>query len=299
MSHAFDIIVLTDDRYVVAPENPDWYVENIMQEDGLVVAALTQQGYKVGRKSWSDPDFDWSSTKSVIFRTTWDYFERYEEWTNWLEKTSQVTRMINPYALIQWNMDKHYLGDLLKRGINIPETHYIEVGEKVTSAELLDEKGWDKAILKPCFSGAARHTYKIEGQASDVIETTFQELIAKEAMMLQPFQENVLKHGEISLMVMGGSFTHAVLKIAKEGDFRVQDDFGGTVHDYTPTAEEIAFAEKAVAACDPSPSYARVDIIRDNNNALAIIELELIEPELWFRMKPEAATVLAESIILV
>lgn len=298
MNKVYDIVILTDDRYV-APVNISPLVDNLLKEDQIVRMALESKGYKVGRISWSDPEFDWSTTQAVIFRTTWDYFERYEEWTNWLEKTSQVTHMINPYTLIQWNMDKHYLRDLQLRNINIPETHYIEIGEKVTLAELLDHKGWEKAILKPCFSGAARHTYKIDGRASEAIETTFQELINKEAMMLQPFQENVVKHGEISIMVMGGTFTHAVLKIAKEGDFRVQDDFGGTVHNYTPTAEEIAFAEKAVSACEPSPHYARVDIIRDNYNELALIELELIEPELWFRMKPEAATVLAESIILV
>ena len=297
MSKAFDIIVLTDDRYV-APQHEDWYVKNILQEDGLVQEALSKAGFKVGRKSWSDPDFDWGSTKAVIFRTTWDYFERYEEWTNWLAQKSKVTQMINPYPLVQWNMDKHYLRDLQRRGINIPETHYIEISETVMLSHLMEQKGWPKAILKPCFSGAARHTYKIEGQVSQEMETVFQELIAKEAMMLQPFQENVVKHGEVSLMVMGGQFTHAVLKIAKAGDFRVQDDFGGTVHDYTPSKEEIAFAEKAVAACDPSPSYARVDIIRDNENEFALIELELIEPELWFRMRPQAADVLAKSIIL-
>ncbi len=90
--------------------------------------------------------------------------------------------------------------------------------------------------------------------------------------------------------------THAVLKIAKPGDFRVQDDFGGSVHNYQANAEEIAFAEKAVAACHPTPFYARVDVIKDNNDQLAIIELELIEPELWFRLMPSAAQVLANSI---
>ena len=97
-------------------------------------------------------------------------------------------------------------------------------------------------------------------------------------------------------MVMGGQFTHAVLKVAKPGDFRVQDDFGGSVHDYQPTQAEMNFAEKAVSFCSPSPSLARVDIIRDNNDELAIIELEMIEPELWFRLNPKAADVLAEAI---
>lgn len=294
----FDIVVLTDDRYVT-PQNPDWYVQNILQEDGLVMDALKAKGYRVTRKSWSDPEFDWSSTKAVIFRTTWDYFDRYEEWKGWLEKVSQMTKMINPYELIQWNMDKHYLADLRKKGINIPETHYAEIGVVTNLAALFAQKEWTECILKPCISGAARHTYRIDLSNIHEHEPIFQKLIQDEAMMLQPFQKNVVAKGEISLMVMGGLFTHAVLKIAKPGDFRVQDDFGGTVHEYIPTSEEIAFAEKAVAACSPHPHYARVDIIRDNDDQLAVIEMEMIEPELWFRLKPEAAEVLAESIDLV
>ena len=82
---------------------------------------------------------------------------------------------------------------------------------------------------------------------------------------------------------MGGKFTHGVLKIAKYGDFRVQDDFGGTVQNYEATPEEIDFAERTIQACNPAPSYARVDIIHDNQNQHALIELELIEPELWFK----------------
>ena len=293
----YDITILTDDRYV-NPQNPDWYVSNILKEDGLVKTALGNKGFKVTRKSWSDPEFDWSNTKAVLFRTTWDYFDRYAEWKEWLENTSKVTQMINPFSTIQWNMDKHYLGDLKKKGVNIPETLYLERGTQTTLADLLKETGWNDCILKPCISGAARHTYKLNQNNIREHEATFQQLIAEEAFMLQPFQKNVVEKGEVSLMVMGGQFTHAVLKVAKPGDFRVQDDFGGTVHEYTPNKEEIAFAEKAVAACSPQPFYARVDVIRDNNDELAVIEMELIEPELWFRMKPEAADVLAASIKL-
>ncbi len=293
----YDITILTDDRYV-NPQNPDWYVSNILKEDGLVKTALENTGFKVTRKSWSDPEFDWSNTKAVLFRTTWDYFDRYAEWKAWLEKTSKVTQMINPFSTIQWNMDKHYLGDLKKKGVNIPETLYLERGTQTTLVDLLKETGWNDCILKPCISGAARHTYKLNQNNISEHEATFQQLIAEEAFMLQPFQKNVVEKGEVSLMVMGGQFTHAVLKVAKPGDFRVQDDFGGTVHEYTPNKEEIAFAEKAVAACSPQPFYARVDVIRDNNDELAVIEMELIEPELWFRMKPEAADVLAVSIKL-
>ena len=114
--------------------------------------------------------------------------------------------------------------------------------------------------------------------------------------MLQPFQRVILDSGELSLMVIGGRHTHAVRKVAQPDDFRVQDDHGGTVHPYAPTADEIAFAERAVAACDPAPVYARVDMLHDNDGALAVMELELVEPELFMRLHPPAAEALADRI---
>ncbi len=127
-------------------------------------------------------------------------------------------------------------------------------------------------------------------------ESIFKKLIAKEAFILQPFQHNIIEKGELSLVLIDGKFTHAVLKIAKKGDFRVQDDFGGTVYEYIPTKAEIEFAEKAVEACNPKPIYARVDMFTDNNGQLALVEFELIEPELWFRNNPKAADQLAIAI---
>lgn len=196
-------------------------------------------------------------------------------------------------------MDKHYLPELATKGILIPPT---QIRKKGTTGSLKDwhsEAGWGnmETVLKPTISGGARHTYRLSPETVGMHEAVFAELIAQEDMMLQVFQHPVLEKGEISLMVMGGTFTHAVLKIAKAGDFRVQDDFGGSVHHYEPGSEEIALAESAVAACNPVPLYARVDIIQDNDGQLAVMELELIEPELWFRFHPPAATQLAEALM--
>lgn len=289
----YDFVILTDDNYIQAP-TPS--TQNCWLEDNLLWKALENRGFKVGRKSWSDPDFDWSNTKAVIFRTTWDYFDRFEEWQAWLTLVSGKTRLVNPIEMVRWNMDKHYLRNLHSRGLNIPETRYIEPGEITSLNSLHQETGWTETILKPCVAGSARHTYRLKPHQLGQHEDTFQELISREAMMLQPFQHGILVHGEISLIVIGGTCTHAVIKKAKKGDFRVQDNFGGSVSLYEPNEEEMAFAEKAVAACDSLPAYARVDIIRDNNGQLALIEIELIEPELWFRLKPQAADALAQFL---
>jgi len=61
--------------------------------------------------------------------------------------------------------------------------------------------------------------------------------------------------------------------------------------------EEILFAENCLAASPYQPMYARVDVVYDNNNMLSLCELELIEPELWFRNYPKTADLLASEIL--
>lgn len=291
----FDFTILTDHRWV-NPETIDDYTANVLLEDKLLLEAIENKGFKVNRKSWDDSSFDWASTKYVIFRTTWDYFERFPEFSLWLKEAQTKTKLINPRELILWNIDKHYLGDLDKKGIPIPPTVFIEKGDTRTLAEIAATENWKKFILKPVVSGAARHTYMMETDDIKQHEQIFRELIKEEAMMLQEFQENIFEKGEISLMIFGGKYSHAVLKKAKSGDFRVQDDFGGTLHDYEPQKAEIDIAESCMRACPQLPLYARVDIMWDNNGNPVVGELEMIEPELWFRRDDKAADRLAEAI---
>ena len=180
--------------------------------------------------------------------------------------------------------------------MHITESHFIEQSAKVTLAQLHHILDWKDTVLKPCISGAARHTYKLNPENLEDHESIFQELIKSESMMLQPFQYNIVSKGEISMMVFNGQFTHAILKKAKAGEFRVQDDFGGSVHHYSPTDEEIEFVETSVKACFELPIYARVDIFQDNDGYISLSELELIEPELWFRHNPKATKLLARTI---
>ncbi len=297
----YDVVILTDARYV-NPKKITPYNENVLLEDRLVQEALQRKGLSVTRKAWDDPNFDWTTTRYALFRTTWDCFERYNEFSDWFKRTKKLTQFINSEDLITWNIDKHYLLDLHKKGVNIPKTFIVEPGSKTTLADSIKEAqhklnfSTNDLVLKPCIAGAARHTYKFNISESNSFEGLFQELISKEAMMLQEFQKNIVAEGEISMMLFNGEFSHAVLKIAKPGDFRVQDDFGGSVHNHTPSEEEIDFAKQVVAASPEMPVYARVDMFKDNDSKWALAELEIFEPELWFRVRPEAATQLADCI---
>lgn len=297
MNTFYDVVILTDNRYLSDSKTDD-YKHNVYYEDRLVYHALEQLGLKTLRLAWDDLFFDWSTTKAVLFRSTWDYFDRFDEFSEWLERVSSETLLLNSEKIIRWNIDKHYLLDLQEKGIHIAESHFIEKSSKVTLAQLHDILNWNETVLKPCISGAARHTYKLSSENLNQHEKLFQELIAEEAMMLQPFQYNIVKKGEISMMVFNGSFSHAILKKAKAGDFRVQDDFGGSIEDYTPSEQEIVFAEASVLACPELPIYARVDIFEDNDGDIALSELELIEPELWFRRHKKAALALAKGVFI-
>ena len=90
----FDVVILTDHRYV-KPENTDWYIDQVLLEDQLLQTALEEKGLHVIKKDWADKHFDWTITKYAIFRTTWDYFERFDEFFTWLENTKNKTTFIN------------------------------------------------------------------------------------------------------------------------------------------------------------------------------------------------------------
>ncbi len=292
-----EIALLTDHRYTAeTADEDDWYFKNILYEDELLQNALREHGITSIRVDWADPDVDWSNFQCAVFRTTWDYFDRISEFRPWLEKASSQTRLYNKPSLIWWNLDKHYLADLEKKGIPIVPSLFFETGSTINLKNLLDETGWDEAVIKPCVSGAARHTYRINKNNAGDFQEKVQSLLAEESFILQPFISNVMDSGEDTLVIIDGQYTHAVRKLPKKGDFRVQDDHGGTVHSYQPTKEQIELAEKAMAACPSAPVYGRVDMVKDENKNWAVMELELIEPELWLRENPDAAKQFGRAI---
>jgi len=292
----YDVVVLTQAEYI-NPEKVDWYVQQVLDEDNYVLEALAAHGLNVIKKDWSDPEFDWSTARALMFRTTWDYFERYSEFAPWLSSVSQTCLLLNSAEIINWNIDKHYLSDLMSAGINVAPTKFLKRNTSITLDALFKQTGWTKAVLKPAISGGAWNTYRLSPDSALAHESIFSELISKEDMLFQEFLNDIETFGEISLMFMGGSYTHAVRKIAKPGDFRVQDDHGGRVEVYDASSPEIEFGISALAASPFSPIYARVDIVRDNTGKLSLCELELIEPELWFRNNPSAADELAKACL--
>ncbi len=290
-----DIALLTEDRYIDA--NPsEQYKKEVLREDQLLSSALKRQGISSVRVSWTDQDFDWTSVSYVMFRSTWDYFYKINQFQNWLMLRENEVSFINSLSLVRWNMDKHYLRDLERNGISIVPTVYVEPNENVELKDLLQEFSSEKLIIKPAVSGTARHTYLVTKENLAEQESIFKKLISEECMLVEPFLKNISENGEISLVIINGEYAHAILKKAKVGDFRVQSDFGGTIQTHQPSREEIDFALAVIKTCETVPVYARVDVARDDYDQLVLVELELIEPDIWLRMNPGSVDKLAQAV---
>ena len=290
-----DITLLTCRTYY-KPDNVTPYIQNILLEQELLKSAFEAQGLKVDITYWDNPTYEWQETKSVLFRTIWDYFERFDEFWEWLEQVKTKTRLINSYELIKWNIDKHYLKDMSSWGIETVPTYFADKGCNMKLHEIAKRNQWKDLVIKPAISASAFKTYKILANEIQVNEKLFNSLVQERNMLVQPYFETITQLGEASLMVFDGKFTHAILKKAQPGDFRVQDDFGGTVHNYIPTKAEINFAEKVIETCKTKPVYGRVDIVWDNDKNFYLSELEIIEPELWIRNYPKCAKRIAEAV---
>jgi glutathione synthase/RimK-type ligase-like ATP-grasp enzyme len=294
-NYIYDLVLLTEARYE-NPEAPDWYAQQILDDDAKLIKHLEKKGLRVKRVDWANPSFDWSSTQMAVLRTTWDYFDQFDLFSQWLEQLKTKTHLVNSYRQVEWNLDKHYLADLEAKGIPVPPTYFAEKGCTLTLEEIIATQKWSDVVIKPAVSGAGRHTYAVTKTNRAKHESIFADLVKAEAMLVQPFLEQIKTKGEVALLFFDGNYSHAVLKRAKAGDFRVQDDFGGTAVPYEATAAMITFSEKVLAACEECPTYARVDLVWDNKDELVVSELELIEPELWLRHSDAAAAMFAEAL---
>ena len=290
-----DITILTCKEYF-DPETPSAYTDNILLEYRLLKEALERLGLKVDRAYWDDPNYDWSQTLAVVFRTIWDYFERFEEFWPWLQSIEHQTQLINSMSLIEWNIDKAYLFDLEKQGIPVVPSVLVKKGQFQNLYEIARSMNWTDLVVKPTIAGGGYLTYKYNHADLSQHQAQFDDLVAERDMLVQGYISSITEKGEASLMVFGGKFTHSILKRAKTGDFRVQDDFGGTVHAYQETRDEVTLAQKVMAQCADMPVYGRVDIVWDDQGQPMVSELEIIEPELWVRQAPWSAEVFARAI---
>jgi hypothetical protein len=263
-------------------------------DDRLAAQALESRGALVRPVIWSRearPAFD-----VLVLRSTWDYHKRAEEFAGWLEGLERSGIIVwNPVNVLRWNMDKRYLRDLERAGIPVTTTAWVEPGCGCLS-QVLEERGWDEVVVKPCVSCNAWRTFRTNRARAGQDEAAFQQALSGGRAMVQPFVSMISEEGEWSLMYMGGRYTHAALKLPRQGGFLVQSEDGGSAEAAIPTSDMLHDAERALAAAPGPTMYARIDGFRQGRR-FVVMELELLEPALFFKLRPQAAVEFADNLL--
>jgi glutathione synthase/RimK-type ligase-like ATP-grasp enzyme len=265
-------------------------------DDQVLANALTALGVEVTPIPWTEIDpYAVSAAPPIVLRSTWDYHRVPTMFTSWLQALEDSGRAIwNPPAIARANVDKIYLKELDASGIAIPKTRWIDGATRDTLAAVVADEGWSRAVLKPRIAATAYGTFLI-GREPSLSDDDLAPARSSGALVQELIPE-VIDRGELSLVYFDGTFSHAVVKRAKDGDFRVQKDFGGRVEPATPSGVARAFADRVMSQAGAGTLYARVDIVEAGRGPL-LMELELIEPELYFLLVPEAANRMAQLIV--
>jgi glutathione synthase/RimK-type ligase-like ATP-grasp enzyme len=268
----------------------------IAEDDRLAAEALAARGATVAARVWTDPAVRWEEFDAVVIRSAWDYHLRSAEFLGWLDRLEAVSaRVWNPPPLLRWNLDKAYLEELAARGVSTVPMRRVQRRACVSLATILAEAGWDDAVVKPAISASAYRTFRTTDKEA---EQLFSRLLEEGDALVQHYQPEVVGEGEWSFCFFGGSFSHAVLKRPRKGDFRTQTELGGSRRLMPPPALVVTEAARALACLPSIPLYARVDGIRCGGE-FRLMELELIEPVLHFDLDREAAGRFAASVLSV
>ena len=268
----------------------------ITADDQPLADALKTRGFQVEPEPWTDIDPETQFVADpVVLRSTWDYHRVPTMFAAWLAAMADSGRvLLNPADVARANIDKIYLQALAAAGIATPLSRWIDNPDAAALTSVLQEEGWAQAVLKPRIGATAHGTFLISADKLPMEEELAPARTS--GALLQEFIPEIVERGEVSLVYAGGVFSHAVAKRAKDGDFRVQKDFGGIVSPFIPSSDLLASGQSVMAHVPRSCAYARVDLVESSRGPL-LMELELIEPELYFSIVPGSAERMAQAII--
>jgi glutathione synthase/RimK-type ligase-like ATP-grasp enzyme len=265
---------------------------SLTHDDRRLLPALTKAGFEVATAVWSDPAVEWAQFHAVILRSPWDYTDRFEEFSAWLDRIDRSgTRLVNPSAVVRWNLRKSYLDALGLRGVSvIPTARHLGVMGSLTT----HLARWPRLVVKPEVSAAGRGTYRVDAQNVVEIDRILQTRPG-DVFLVQPYLAGVETRGELSLVFFDRRYSHAIVKRAPIGGFLVHEEHGGTIRRAWPTDAVIAEA-RAILDCVEGPlPFARIDLIEDNDRVW-LVEAELVEPELFLRFDRAATGRLVNAI---
>lgn len=258
-------------------------------------AALEARGHRAEPVAWDDPTVSWARFDLVLLRSTWNYTQQPEAFLRWCEAVAGQTRLLNPPALVRWNTDKRYLGELARAGLPVVPSHYLAPGEDPAGFPAFDE-----FVVKPCIGAGSRDTqrYTAPNRAAAVAHAR-RLLEAGRHVLVQPYLEAVDTQGETALLFFNGHYSHAIRKgplLARDGEATRALFAPEAISPREPSAAEFEVAHRVLAAIPGGiPLYARVDLLPGPDGP-RLLELELTEPSLFFPFAPGSAERFAAAL---
>ncbi|MFD0123877.1 MULTISPECIES: ATP-grasp domain-containing protein [Streptomyces] len=264
----------------------------------LILATLRAAGLSAQAVAWDAKDAHWDGYDLAVIRSTWDYAGRLAEFLAWADATAEVTRLWNPAPLVRWNSDKRYLPELAARGIPVVPTRVVDPGDSFDAADFDGPHG---VVVKPAVSSGARDTARYEsGRRADAERHARMLLDQGRTAIVQPYLP-LVEEGERALIFFGGTFSHAIRKQALLTEAGLIDNFRVPhpgAAPYEPSEAELRTARAALAAV-PAPGgllFARVDLTLNGAREPVVMELELIEPNLFLSINPHGLERFAEAV---
>jgi len=241
----------------------------------------------------------WTAFDAVVIRSCWDYHLHSDAFYAWLDSLETAgVPLWNPASMIRWNSDKRYLIDLEQRGVPTIHTEIVRRGRASEVEDAVARNAWKRFVIKPAISASGFETYALSAPLDEFSRSTIARVASAGDVLVQPFAEEVPEAGELSFIFLDGEFSHAALKRAAvaTGEFRVQTEHGGTVERTSTSEHLVEQAARCLAPLSTMPLYARVDgIVRDDR--FVLMELELIEPNLFLDLEPTAPDRMARGIV--
>lgn len=269
--------------------------------DRRALEALASLGVEGRILAWDDPDAAWGAHGLVIVRSCWNYHLRPAAFLRWIDDLESArVPLLNPPAVLRWNLHKGYLAELQGQGVDIVPTELVPGGSRARLSDILRRRGWGDAVVKPAVGASSYRTSLTRASTAEQDQGRFEALLEGDTLVQEFLPE--IPRGEWSLVFIGGEYSHAVVKTAAEGEFRVQKEYGGRVDLAEPPAAVRAAAERALAHAarlQPQVSqslYARADGVEKDARFL-LGELELIEPELFLEKEPRSPERFAKAVL--
>lgn len=255
----------------------------------LSVAPMAEIGWDVETVAWRSA-IDWNDFDAVYICTPWDYPDYMPQFLDVLERIeSSRALLVNDLSLVHWTLEKTYLRDVERRGHDIVPSSWYDGFEAASPAEFFAAHQTNKVVIKPTVGANAMDTFVLSDPVREDLLDLLRQTFRGRAFFVQPFIEAIRTEGEYSLFFFDNEYSHAIQKIPKSGDFRVQEEHGADIRAVSPPAALLETAKALFASIEPRPTYGRGDWVRGSDGRYLLMELELIEPSLYLRTDSSAA----------